>query len=41
MLQTGEKLQQDTGWQVDKKGGYIYSWKSRIKAWGEPEDDNA
>lgn len=32
--QTGEKLQQVTGCQTDKQGGYIYSWKSGIKGWG-------
>lgn len=40
-LHTGEKLQQVTGCQTDKQGGYIYSWKSGIKKWGEAGDDNA
>lgn len=35
--QTGEKLQQVTGCQTDKQGGYIYSWKSGIKEWGNQE----
>lgn len=34
------ELQQVTGCQMEKQGGYINPWMSGIKGWGEPRDDN-